>query len=143
MSIRLRSGTGDQTVPQGTYEAVITKVEEASSEKGPYLKWHFDALVSGEAKSIVGVSAMTLDPGSRTRIWVENLCGRSLATNEEIDLDRLVGRGCKIEVSINTLNDGRRLPRIDKVLKTGVVLSAKAAPRLTPSTEEPDSPAIF
>lgn len=137
MAIRLRSGEGSQLLPEGTHDAALEKLEEATGAKGPYLRWHFVVTHEGSSKPVSGVSPMTLDRGSKTRYWAEGLLAREIADGEELDLERLVGRACRIVVYTATLEDGRKFTRIEKVLrKGGLTLSAKKEPVNPPAGEE-------
>ncbi len=142
MSIKLRAGSGGDVLQPGTYDAVVTRIEEASNSKGQYLRWSFSTSPHGEEKTITGVSAMNIDPGSRTLAWVENILGRAIAPNEEIDLERLVGRACKLDLSNATLDDGRRVVRVERVLKKGLVMQSRPAAPPVPSPESFDEPAF-
>ena len=136
MAIRLRSGEGNQLLPEGMYDATLKKIEEASNAKGPFLKWHFAVSHEGKTQSVTSVSPMDLDRGSKTRYWVEAIIGRDLKDEEEIDLERLVGLSCRIVVYVATLDDGRQFNRIEKVLRRGgLTLSARKGPDPMPAED--------
>ncbi len=138
--MKLKAGSGPDTIPAGIYEAALVRVEEAKNAEGSYVKWIFSVSIQGEARSLTGASGMNLDAGSKTRFWTEALLGRPLRADEEIDLEKLVGRPCRIEVML-VEKDGRELPRIAKLTKaSGLKLAAKKEPAAPKEDEFGDSP---
>ena len=126
--MKLRAGTGSSTIPQGTYDAALQKIEEKRNNEGSYLMWTFTVSHHGEAKTVTGVTPMHLDPGSKARFWTEALLGRPLQENEDVDLEKLYGRSCRIELSVIE-KDGREFNRIGRVTKAGgLKLTAKQGP---------------
>ncbi len=138
MAIKLKAGSGSQVLPQATYEAVLTKVEEATGDKGPFIKWRFEVSLQGEGRTLTGVSPANIDAGSRTRAWAENLSGRTIRDGEEVDLERLVGRSCKLELSVFTLDDGRKVNRVERVLRKGLVVASRPPAESTPPADNLD-----
>ncbi len=144
MAFVLKAGNGNQPLAAGTYEASLTKVEQASNADGPYLKWTFCLDCQGQTRNITGFTPMSLDQGSKTRFWVEALLGRSIKDQEEIDLERLYGQVCQLELSIATLNNGQMLNRVDRLhRRSGLVLSQKKEASLPPPAPEGHGDAPF
>ena len=126
--MKLRAGTGSSLLPQGSYDSALVRIEEARNQDGSYLKWSFSVSHHGEAKTVSGVTPMHLDPGSKARFWSEALLGRPLRDDEEIDLEKLYGRSCRLELTVIE-KDGREYNRIGRVTKTiGLKLTAKQGP---------------
>ena len=71
MALKFKAAGGTEPVPEGTFDATLTKVEEASNAEGTYLKWTFAISLRGEARSVTGVTPAHLDPGSKARFWTE------------------------------------------------------------------------
>ena len=132
--MKLRAGTGSSLIPQGTYAAILQKIEEKRNTEGSYLLWTFGVSSQGEAKTVTGVTPMHLDPGSKARFWSEALLGRQLQENEEVDLEQLYGRTCRIELT-QVEKDGRTYPRISRVTKSGG-LKLKTTQGPVPEEEE-------
>lgn len=119
MSLKMKAvSSGNQLILGGTYDGTLTRVEEARNTDGSYLKWTFSISYNGEARIITGVSPMNLDAGSKSRFWTEALLGRPLRDQEEIDLEQLYGRPCRIEVT-TIEKDGKSYNRIVKVTRCG------------------------
>ncbi len=124
-------------LPDGPYDATLVKVEEARNADGSYLRWTFEVARHGEARTVTGVTGATLDSGEKARYWVEALVGRPLKDDEEVDLEKLYGRSCRLEIT--TVNkEGRDFNKIVRATKRGGV--TLKAPPTQPPTEggEPD-----
>jgi hypothetical protein len=135
--MRLKAGNASSLLPEGTYTGTLKKVEEKSNADGGYLLWTFSISHHGEAKTVSGVTGMSLDQGSKERFWVEALIGRPLKDQEEVDMERLYGRACRMELAVIE-KDGREYNRIGRVtVRTGVVLGPKKEPDRMP-TEDPE-----
>jgi len=140
MTITLKAGSGNQPLPAGTYEASLARVEQVSSADGPYLKWVFSINYQGKTRDVTGVTPVNLEPGTKTQIWVEILLGRNLRDNEEVDLEKLCGRVCRIVLTEVTLQNGRQVNRIARVERRGgLVLQAgqnSSSASATPEEED-------
>jgi len=137
MVLKLKAGSGNQPLPDGNYEASLTKVEETSNADGPYLKWIFCLDSHGQMQNITGFTPLSLDQDTKTRFWVEALLGRQLKDDEEVDLERLYGRVCQLTLTAATLDSGRQVNRIARIEKR-TRLSLKARQKTVPEPTSPD-----
>ena len=130
--MRFTASRGSELLPEGQYDAALQRVEQASNANGPYLKWRFGISLHGEDRGITGVTGMNLDAGSKARFWTEALLERPLRDGEEVDLEKLYGRVCRLELTI-VEKDGRQFSRITRVTAkpAGVKLVARKAPEPT------------
>lgn len=134
MTLKLKANTknseGDPTKAplEGTFEAAVAGIEIARNDRGDYLRWRFTVPTGAQTRTIVGATPMHLDKGAKTRIWTEVILGRPINDDEEVDLEKLVGRVCKLVLSLNTLADGRVVSRIDRVQRRGGLVLSPGKP---------------
>jgi hypothetical protein len=101
-------------VKPGVYDAILTQVEERTSENGPYLLWHFELANGGG--TLKRPTSTKFGPQSNARQIVEALLGEPLAVGQVIEVEDLLGRPCRLVVGTATLADGRKVSRIERVL---------------------------
>lgn len=93
-------------VPEGYYPATLKEVNEATGPNDSnYLQWEFELdpyrdedgeLV--ENRRLRANSSFAFGPKSKARPWVENLSGKKLAPNAEVDTDNLLGSRALLNV---------------------------------------------
>ena len=146
MAIKMKAtGNAKDVVPEGAYEGHLVKVEEAQNKDGGYLRWTFSISLHGEARNVAGVTGMTIEVGEKARFWVEALVGRPLKDGEEVDLEKLYGLGCRLELTVIE-KDGRQFSRIGRVTRRGgLTLKAKCKhePAAAPEADENPDEGVF
>ncbi len=114
----------------GTYEAVVTAIEERTNKDGnPYRWWEFTTEDGG--RTISAISSMNVGPRSKAGQWIAALIGRTPVQGESVEV---IGKPCLISVTIN--EDG--FSQIDTVVgrpKT-VRHQTPAAETIIPSVDE-------
>lgn len=86
-------------VPEGYYNAELKEVNEAQGPNdSAYLQWEFeldpyedDNGDTVEGRRLRANSSFAFGPKSKARPWVENMSGKKLAPNAEVDTDNLIG----------------------------------------------------
>lgn len=89
-------------LPPGKYPATLVAIGEGEGKFGPYLDWEFEvADPDGNAKQVSRRTSTKTGNGAIARVLVEALLGRTVALDEEVDLDGLVGHTVELEVETN------------------------------------------
>jgi hypothetical protein len=92
--------------PAGRYDGHFYDYEERQGEFGPYLIWTFRVHCNGETQDITGITASRFGSRSKEFQYVEALQGRSPGDGEDIDLEKLRGAPCKVEVTVKEGRNG-------------------------------------
>lgn len=121
MALKLPVRESADLVPADMYMAKFTGYEEIVTEYGPAVKLYFLITEGAEKDKIVNglasIPANGLTPKSKLRIWIEGMLGRKLAgVTEEIDLDKLIGRPCRLNLSVTEGAKGGQFNRIESIL---------------------------
>lgn len=97
-------------VPADVYPVVVSKIEEKEMEFGPTLIVGFTVSDGEYASTVIsGLASKSLNVKAKLRGWVEAITGKSLSTVAEgtvVDLEKLVGKACRITVSVVPGKDG-------------------------------------
>jgi len=121
-------------VPADVYPVVVSKIEEKEMEFGPTILVSF-TISDGEhaATVITGLASKSLNVKAKLRGWVEAITGKNLANAAEgtnVDLERLVGKPCRISVSVVPGKDGTgEFNRVTSVLPIRAARPAQPAPK--------------
>lgn len=121
------------------YEATFKKYEEMDLEFGPALKLFFEikdmVTEEGGPVTIDGIASVPkngLTLKSKLRGWIEGMLGRNLAgSNEEVDLDALIGTDCRLtveQVTKGTREDGS--PKVFNNITTILPFRRQSGPRV-------------
>ncbi len=123
-----------EAIPADVYPVVVSKVESKETQYGDGVVITF-TVSDGEyvAKTITGLASLSLNVKSKLRGWVEAITGKSLANVAEgtdIDLMKLVGKPCRINVSVVPGKDGTgEFNRVKDVLPIRATRPAPQAPK--------------
>ncbi len=106
-----------RTLEEGCYPALLENIEEREGSTGRYCRWVFAAQSpQGDPIPVAGLTSLRSGPKAKGRQWVEAILGSKMKAGEEIDLDELVGKPCRVQVTVVDLEDGGRFNRVEKVL---------------------------
>ncbi len=114
-------------IPAGVYDATLKSVEERESTQPSqydngstsYLFWTFAIVGKKKTVEVSGSSSPRFGPKAKANRWVSALLGRKLATGEVIDLEALIGKPCKLTVTLETDDQNFERNRIGDVLPMG------------------------
>lgn len=99
----------------GVYRAKIQKIDEQESrfldertgEKKWEYVWTFELLKEGyEDRTLRGWTSTNFGPRAKARQWVEGVLGRPIRAGENISGDELIGKECKLMVSLESGDRG-------------------------------------
>ncbi|MFA6046269.1 MAG: hypothetical protein WC718_14895 [Phycisphaerales bacterium] len=129
--------------PADVYDAKLTKIEQKQVEfngaPNDVLEWTFTFL-DGEyvGKTINDIASWPqngLSPKSKIRLWIEGLLGRSLqGYTGEVDINKLVGKDCRINVTRGPNTKGREVNKIANILPPKGANKAAPTPAPMPVT---------
>jgi hypothetical protein len=100
----------------GTYEAVLTGIEQREKDGRAYLAWAFEAKTKTGTVTLKAASSTSFGQKSKARIWTEALLGRPLEAGETVAGDDLLGLPCLLVVGVKTRDDGSQFNSIENVL---------------------------
>lgn len=113
--------SGREPVPNGTYKARLTSVEEREDEKSGriYFLWLFELeLRDGQTRKLSATSSTEFGPRAKARGWAETLRGQPFTVEElgqRFELNDLAGTPCLVDVRTTT-RDGQPFNTIATVL---------------------------
>jgi hypothetical protein len=116
MALRFTATNSQAPLPAGVYAATLEAIEERQGQNGPFLLWRFVVEAEGRTLGIGAPTSMKFSPTAKARQFTEVLLGRSLAPGEEIDLDTLLGRPCRVVLSVGELDEHSTVNRIETLL---------------------------
>lgn len=152
MSLKVQVNHNSWTsVPADVYTAKVREIEEIEvefqGETKPCARFTFEVTAgefAGESISaLANIPPNGIGPKSKLYGWFQTLTGKTLDDTDEVDLESLVGKACRINVvdSINKQGDPATkvkdlLPAPKPRAVSGRSGAAPAAPRREPETEE-------
>jgi hypothetical protein len=117
MSIVFKADTYTAKLDPGVYPAQLVGIEERSSDHGGYLLWHFSILDQDDPDLTVNaISSAKFSPQAKARKYAEALLNRPIKPGEELKAAQLYGEYCQLVVSVNTLDDGSTVNRVEQIL---------------------------
>jgi len=135
MAIKLKA-TERKIVEEGAYLAKLVSVEEATGKYGDYLKFKFTIIEEGdyENTNITGLVNKSLQVGNKLFKWLTALNGQVINPGDDIVVDEMIGKKCKLIVSNKTDDDGTVTYKIESIM----AVKKKPAPQ---PVEEEEAPA--
>ena len=96
-----------EVVDEGIYSAKFKNAEKKEGKFGDYYVFSF-SVTSGKfkGKSVNGNCPAIVEIKSKTHKWISSILGKTIDVDDEIDLDDLAGKECKIAVEHNVTDDG-------------------------------------
>ena len=113
-------------VPEGYHGATLIEVNLADGQNGEYLQWEFEvdpyeSDQSGETidgRRLRANSSLAFGPKSKARPWVENISGKKLTPDAEVDTDHLLGlRALLNVVHVPGKEEGEVFAQVKDVMK--------------------------
>src|SRR6266545_7004219 len=92
--------------PAGRYQAHFLDYEPRDGNYGEYLVWTFKVYCNGEAQAITGITGSRFGTRSKEYQFVEVLQGKAPGDGEDIDLEKLRGAPCQVELNVKEGKNG-------------------------------------
>jgi hypothetical protein len=120
----------------GVYPATVESIEETSGQFGPQLKVKFDL---GGDNHISAWASQALGEKSKLGKWTRAILGN---IPETLDTASLIGKPCRLSVTVKTRDDGTEYNRVDEVLapKAATPKGPKPQPQPEPVAEGQELP---
>jgi hypothetical protein len=103
----------------GIYRARVNSIEADEGQFGPQVKFEFEILDEPYAdRTLVGWCSAKFSVRTKLFKWTRGILGRRIQVDERFDSDKLVGRECRLSVTIKIrADDGTEFNKIDEVLE--------------------------
>jgi hypothetical protein len=117
MSIVFKADTYTAKLDPGVYPAQLVAIEERSGDRGDYLMWHFIVCDQEDPNlEITALSSMKFTPAAKARQYAQALLNRPITPGEEVKAAQLQDHYCQLVLSVETLDDGSTVNRVQQVL---------------------------
>ena len=118
---KLTKSEGIKPVPADIYLATVTDLKTDSGSFGTYLRFDFsisDGVYQGEKRSIIASDKFLMTTKGSTKLVeiIEALTGVPVRMDEEVDLDSMKGKKCRILLGEVKEKDGFLIQNVQKVL---------------------------
>lgn len=141
---RLTASTGGIEIEDGEYTAEFLSVEETpptpnSPSNQPFLKWTFQVYDSDEGQPMTQATSMKFGPKANARLWTEALMGRPLTDGEDVEINDLAPKQCRVLIEHPPESNGyARITRVMAPRKVKVQPTSTARVRPVAEEEEAD-----
>jgi len=105
-------------VPEGEFEAEVTGVQDMDGQHGPMVRIEFTLATDDEwdGRRVSGLASKKLSEATKLGRWVTAILGHMPAVGEEITIDDLLHKHCRVVVKHKTNTDGKVFANIVEVL---------------------------
>jgi hypothetical protein len=104
-------------VPEGTYNAVLTSIEQENTEVRPLVKIGF-TIIEGtyEGQNVFGLCSGIINSMSKLGNWMKIMKGDIPPAGEEVKASDLIGTECRIIITHTKKKNGSIFANVDEVL---------------------------
>lgn len=109
-------------VAEGEYDAEVSGVRDQEGQHGPMVRVEFTVSTDDEfdGHKVSGLASLKLSEGTKLGRWVAAILGHMPAVGEEITVEDLIRKRCRIVVGHKTNSDGKTFANVLDVLSSGV-----------------------
>ena len=94
-------------VDEGIYAAKVKSIEKKAGKFGDYYQITFKITDEEfEGKTINGNCPEEIEVGNKAYKWISILLGKELEVDDDIDIEDIVGKSCKVAVEHNSTDEG-------------------------------------
>ncbi len=124
------------SVPEGTYPAVFSGLDEKTSREGvPFWRWEFALRTAGGELTVSGASSTNTGPKAKSYKWLTSLLGRKPQPGEVLGTN-LSGRPCLLVLA----QDEQGYNDVADVLPPARLPGAAVHQDVSPSDDDAPSP---
>jgi len=107
---------------EGEYDAEVSGVRDQDGQHGPMVRAEFTLSTDDEfdGHRVSGLASMKLSEGTKLGRWVTAILGRMPAVGEEITVENLLRKRCRVVVGHKTNSDGKTFANVTDVLPSTV-----------------------
>jgi hypothetical protein len=108
-------------VAEGTFDAEVTGVQDMDGQHGPMVRIEFTLSTDDEwdERRVTGLASKRLSENTKLGRWVAAILGHMPEVGEEITVDDLLNRKCRIVVKHKTNPDGKTFANVAEVIAVG------------------------
>lgn len=104
--LTLKATAGGIDIEDGEYEATLLSIEEKaptanSPDNNPWLLWTFTVQDGEDDVEMTQSTSMKFTPRANARKWAQALEGREFAEGEEVDIEALPPKDCRVVIERN------------------------------------------
>jgi hypothetical protein len=116
MSFKFKATSSSAPLEPGLYHASLTAIEARHGDLGEYLRWTFSVDEDDREVEVSALTSTKFSTTAKARKYAEALLGRTIKNGEELAPNELYGCGCLLVITVDTLNDGGTVNKVDQVL---------------------------
>lgn len=107
---------------EGEYDAVVSSVRDQDGQHGPMVRIEFTLSSDDESdgQKVSGLATMKLSENTKLGRWVTAILGRMPAVGDEITIDDLLHKHCRVVIGHKTSADSKTFANVVDVLASGV-----------------------
>jgi hypothetical protein len=126
-----------EVLPTGEYPAKIIKIEEATGQYGPQLKWEFELKpIDGKAHKLTGWSSAELSTKTKFYRWVSAAFGvTAFDPTAQLDIDTLIGKPVILSVTRKMDEKGQPFNKVEELYIYKPQATPAPAPQPSPQPE--------
>jgi len=109
-------------IAEGEYDAEVSGVRDQDGQHGLMVRVEFTLSTENEydGQRVSGLASMKLSEGTKLGRWVAAILGHMPAVGEEITIEDLIHKRCRVVVGHKTNSDGKTFANVVDVLSSGV-----------------------
>ena len=110
------------TVAEGEFDGEVTSVQDTDGQHGPMVRIEFTLATDDEwdERRVVGLASRRLSEDTKLGRWVAAILGHMPAVGEEITIDDLLHKHCRVVVKHKTNTDGKTFANVTDVLPSTI-----------------------
>jgi len=104
-------------VAEGTFDAEVTGIQDMDGQHGPMVRIEFKLATDdeGDDRRVTGLASKKLSEITKLGRWVAAILGRTPQVGEEITVDDLLHKHCRVVVKHKTSADGKTFANVVEV----------------------------
>jgi hypothetical protein len=110
------------TVAEGEFDGEVTSVQDTDGQHGPMVRIEFTLATDDEwdERRVTGLASKTLSENTKLGRWVAAILGHMPAVGEEVTVEDLLHKHCRVVVKHKISPDGKTFANAVDVLATTV-----------------------
>lgn len=107
---------------EGEYDAEVSGIRNQDGQHGPMARIEFTLSADEEfdAHRVSGLASMKLSEGTKLGRWVAAILGRMPDIGEEVTIEDLLHKHCRVVVGHKVSSDGKVFANVVDVLPSGI-----------------------
>jgi hypothetical protein len=109
-------------VAEGTFDAEVTGIQDMEGQHGPMVRIEFKLATDDEwdERRITGLASKKLSENTKLGRWTAAILNRPLQVGEQITIDHILHKHCRVIVKHKTNTDGKTFANVAEVLPTSL-----------------------